>query len=143
MEDPYPTPLPIDIDLDTLGFIIVKAREFDAKVPVSEPDPGSNPADDGEGAVLFDYPSDDSRSELRAAIDNLNEDQAGDLIALAWVGRGDYDQKGWGEARMLARERNEGETADYLLGMPLLGDYLEEGLATLGYPTEDIGSGHL
>ena len=143
MEDPYPTPLPLEIDLDTLGFIIVKAREFDAKVPSTEPDPASNPADDGERAVLFDYPSDDTRNELRAAIDNLNEDAIGDLIALAWVGRGDYDQKGWGEARMLARERNEGEAADYLLGMPLLGDYLEEGLAALGYPTEDIGLGHL
>ena len=143
MEDPYETPLPIDIDLDTLGFIIVKAREFDAKVPPLDPDPGSNPADDGEDAILSDHPRDATRSELRAAIDNLNDDEVGDVIALAWVGRGDYDKRGWGEARMLARERHRRHSSDYLLGMPALGDYLEEGLAELGYATEDIGSGHL
>jgi len=44
---------------------------------------------------------------------------------------------------MLARERQRGPASDYLLGMPALGDYLEEGLSILGYPTEDIGLGHL
>lgn len=143
MEDPFTPPLPLDVDLETVGFIIVKAREFDVKVPPLVPDPASNPADDGEDAVLSDYPNDGSRVELRAAIDNLNEDEMSDLVALAWVGRGDYDQKSWGEARMLARERRERHSSDYLLGMPALGDYLEEGLSVLGYSTEDIGLGHL
>ncbi len=144
MEDPYRPPLPLEVDLDTLGYIIVKAREFDVKVPTADPDPGSNPSDDGGEAVLSDYPSDPTRTELRAAIDNLNDDEVGDVIALAWVGRGDYDDRGWGEARVLARERQrEQSSSDYLLGMPALGDYLEEGLAVLGYPTEEIGLGHL
>jgi Protein of unknown function (DUF3775) len=143
MEDPYSPPLPIDIDLDTLGFIIVKAREFDAKVPSSDPDPASNAADDGGDAILSDNPDDATQTELRAAIDNLNDDEVGDVIALAWLGRGDYDEKGWGEARMLARERREGPSSDYLVGMPALGDYLEEGLSMLGYPTGEIGSAHL
>jgi hypothetical protein len=143
MEDPYRPPLPIDVDLDTLGFIIVKAREFDVKVPTADPDPGSNPSDDGGEAILSDYPGDATGAELRAAIDTLNDDEVGDVIALAWVGRGDYDERGWGEARILARERHRGKSSDYLLGMPALGDYLEEGLAVLGYPTEDIGLGHL
>ena len=80
---------------------------------------------------------------VRAAIDNLNDDEVGDVIALAWLGRGDYDEKGWGEARMLARQRQEEHSSDYLLGMPALGDYLEEGLSMLGYPTGEIGSAHL
>ena len=143
MEDPYSTPLPIDIDLDTLGFIIVKAREFDVKVPSEEPDPASNAADDGGDAILSDNPDDATQTELRAAIDNLNDDEVGDVIALAWLGRGDYDEKGWGEARTLAREQREEHASDYLLGMPALGDYLEEGLSMLGYPTGEIGSAHL
>ncbi|HMA52371.1 MAG TPA: DUF3775 domain-containing protein [Magnetospirillaceae bacterium] len=143
MEDPYRPPLPLDVDLDTLSFIIVKAREFDAKVPTADPDPGSNPSDDGGEAVLSDYPGDATRTELQSAIDNLNDDEISDVVALAWVGRGDYDERGWGEARILARERHRRQSSDYLLGMPALGDYLEEGLAVLGYPTEDIGLGHL
>ena len=143
MEDPYRPPLPLDVGLDTLGFIIIKAREFDVKVPTADPNPGSNPTDDGEEAILSDYPGDATGAELRAAIDTLNDDEVGDVIALAWVGRGDYDERGWGEARVLARERHRGNSSDYLLGMPALGDYLEEGLAVLGYPTEDIGLGHL
>lgn len=143
MEDPYRPPLPIDVDLDTLGYIIVKAREFDVKVPPAEPDPGSNPTDDGEGAVLSDYPCDATRAELRAAIDNLNDDEISDIVALAWLGRGDYDERQWGQARVLARERHRRTSSDYLMGMPALGDYLEEGLSMLGYPTEEIGLGHL
>jgi len=143
MEDPYLPPLPLEIDLETLGFIIIKAREFDVKVPTADPDPGSNPTDDGGEAILSDYPGDATSTELRAAIDNLNDDEICDVVALAWVGRGDYDQRGWGEARLLARERQRGLASDYLLGMPALGDYLEEGLSILGYPTEDIGLWHL
>lgn len=66
-----------------------------------------------------------------------------DLIALAWVGRGDYDKEGWLEAKALARERHKRHSADYLMGMPTLGDYLEEGLDTLGYSCDDFGVGRL
>jgi hypothetical protein len=66
-------------------------------------------------------------------IDDLNEDERIDLIALVWVGRGDFDRAEWPEARGLARERQEKKASDYLLGMPTLSDYLEEGLATLGH----------
>jgi len=143
MEDPYRPPLPIDVDLDTIAFIIVKAREFDAKVPPVEPDPGSNPADDGEGAILSDYAGDGVHDELSAAIDSLNDDEMSDLVALTWVGRGDYDERSWGAARMLARERHRRQSSTYLLGTPALGDFLEEGLAVLGYPTGEIGQNHL
>ena len=44
----------INIDLSEVCFIIIKAREFDAKVDPVEPDPGSNEADDGEREVLED-----------------------------------------------------------------------------------------
>ena len=74
---------------------------------------------------------------LRAFIADLNEDEQASLIALAWIGRGDYSAEDWEEARTLARERNVRDPADYLLGIDMLGDMLEEGLAELGLSLED------
>jgi hypothetical protein len=127
-----PEPVELTISHDVLGFIIVKAREFDAKVEPVEDDPGSNAADDAEREVLEDYADDATLAELREAIEDLNEDEIIDLIAIAWVGRGDFGRAEWKEARALASERHRGRTSSYLLGMPALGDYLEEGLAELG-----------
>jgi hypothetical protein len=136
-------PPELNISADKVCFIILKAREFDAKVDPVEPDPGSNASDDGEREILEDYADDPTLAELRSIIDDLNDDEVVDLIALAWVGRGDYGREGWLEARGLARERHKRRSADYLLGMPALGDYLEEGLATLGHSCEDFGMGRL
>ena len=130
---------PVEINNDTskICFIIVKAREFDAKVDPVDPDPASNEADDGERKILENYADDPTLEELRGAINGLDDDEIIDLIALAWVGRGDFDRKDWQEARALARDRHRQQSADYLTGMPSLGDYLEEGLEELGYGCED------
>jgi hypothetical protein len=128
----------LNISVEKVCYIIVKAREFDAKVDPAEPDPGSNPADSGEREVLEDYADDPTSAELRAAINGLNDDEVVDLIALAWVGRGDFDKAGWEEARSLATERHRHRSAAYLMGMPALGDYLEEGLDQLGHSCEDF-----
>jgi Protein of unknown function (DUF3775) len=133
----------LNVDLDTLCFIIVKAREFDAKVEPEEPDPGSNPADDGEREILEDREDDNTLAELREAIADLNEDEVIDVIALAWLGRGDFEIAEWDEARALADERHRRNSASYLIGMPALGDYLEEGLAAFGLSCEDSEKGRL
>jgi Protein of unknown function (DUF3775) len=136
-------PVELNISPEKVCFIIVKAREFDAKVDPVEPDPGSNPADGGEREVLEDYSDDATASELRAAIDALNEDELIDLIALAWLGRGDYVIGEWTEARSLAGERHRRHSATYLTGIPMLGDYLEEGLSELGHSCESYEIDHL
>jgi len=133
----------LSVSPEKVCFIIVKAREFDAKVEPVEPDPGSNPADNDEREILEDYADDATLAELRAAIDGLNDDEIVDLIALAWLGRGDFAKDDWPEARALARERHRRRSAAYLVGMPALGDYLEDGLAALGRSCEEYESGHL
>lgn len=70
--------------------------------------------------------------ELRALIDDLNIDEAAALVALMWVGRGDYEAAEWAEAVAEAKLRDRRRTAKYLLGFPMLGDWLEEGLEVLG-----------
>lgn len=133
----------LSISPEKVCYIIIKAREFDAKVEPVEPDPGSNPADSGEREVLEDYDDDPTLTELRAAIDGLNDDEVVDLVALTWLGRGDFTADGWEDAKTLARERHRRHSANYLVGVPSLGDYLEEGLAALGYSCEDYETGRL
>jgi len=133
----------INIELSKVCFIIAKAREFDAKVDPAEPDPGSNEAHDGEQDILEDHADDPTLEELSGAIDALNDDELTDLVALAWVGRGDFARGDWTQARALARDSRGGPTTAYLIGVPTLGDYLEEGLAELGYSCADVDAKHL
>jgi hypothetical protein len=133
----------LNISLDKVCYIIVKAREFDVKVEPEDPDSGSNPADDGERDILEDLADDPTLAELTEAIDDLNEDEIVDLVALAWLGRGDFTIGDWAEAQALAQERHRRKSAPYLTGMPGLGDYLEEGLAAFGLSCEDEEEGRL
>jgi len=119
----------LNLPLDKLGFIILKAREYDAKEGDSDPDEGSNPIDDGQTDVLTDKADDPVREELLGAIRSLNDDERMRLVALAWLGRGTYSKEEWREAIATARSEHARRTAEYLLTMPLLGDYLEDGLA--------------
>jgi hypothetical protein len=130
-EDSRPDAL--SISPEKVCFIIVKAREFDAKDAVTDPDPGSNPTDDGEASILEDHEDDPVYEELTAFIGSLSEDEQIDLVALAWLGREDYAAGDWMAVREEAARAHNERTATYLLGMPLLGDFLEEALSMLGY----------
>jgi hypothetical protein len=74
--------------------------------------------------------------ELVSTIMELEPDQQACLVALMWLGRGDYDVEDWEEAKSDAEERATRQTAEYLLGSPMLADYLQEGLDLLGYACE-------
>ncbi|CAH1659899.1 conserved hypothetical protein [Chelatococcus asaccharovorans] len=133
----------LTISPEKVCFIIIKAREFDAKDEVTEPDPDSNPSDDREIAVLEDHADDPVRQELVGFIGALTEDEQIDLVALAWLGREDYTADDWASVREQAAEAHNRRTAAYLLGIPMLGDYLEEGLSMLGYSCEEFEMGRL
>jgi hypothetical protein len=119
----------LNLPLDKVAFIIVKAREYDVKEGDSDPDEGSNPTDDGNADVLEDQADDPVREELVGAIRELNDDERMRLVALAWLGRGTYDLGEWKDAVATAKSEHSRRTAEYLLTLPLLGDYLEDGLA--------------
>jgi hypothetical protein len=119
----------LNLPLDKVSFIILKAREYDVKESDSDPDEGSNAIDDGQTDVLTDKQDDPVREELLAAIRSLNEDERLRLVALAWLGRGTYSKDEWRDAIATARSEHSRRTAEYLLSLPLLGDYLEDGLA--------------
>jgi hypothetical protein len=127
----------LTLDPDTAFFILLKTREFDAKEEEVDPDEGSNPSDDKDVDVLEFQPDDAVEEEVTRAIEGLNEDQRLDLIALAWIGRGDFTLDDWAEARESAREVDANQVAQYLLEMPTVSDYLEESLSQLGYSLND------
>jgi Protein of unknown function (DUF3775) len=129
---------PLTISPEKVCFIVVKAREFDVKDEVTDPDPGSNPADDNDVAVLESHSDDPVIEELTAFINALSEDEQVDLVALAWLGREDHSAADWPEVRAEAASAWNRRTAQYLLGIPLLGDFLEEGLSLLGYSCEEF-----
>jgi len=133
----------LSVSPETVCFVIIKAREVDAKDPVSEPDPGSNAADDHMISVLEDHGDDASEEEVTELIQALSVDGKVDLVALAWLGRGDYTAADWAEVRAEAHAARNDHTASYLMGMPLLADYLEEGLSLLGYSCEEFEMGRL
>ncbi len=133
----------LTISPEKVFFVIVKAREFDAKDPVTDPNDGSNPTDDGEAAVLEDHRDDPTVQEIISFINAMSVDEQVDLVTLAWLGRDDYEADDWTSVRQEAAAAHNKRTATYLLGMPQLGDFLEEGLSLLGYSIEEYETGRL
>jgi len=133
----------LTISSDSVCFIIVKAREFDAQDVVTDPDSGSNAADDGAASVLEAHSDDLTQKELVAFITALSEEEQADLVALLWLGRGDGTMEDWDDLRDEAQRQHNNRTATYLLGEPLLSDHLEEGLSQFGFTCEDFEIGRL
>jgi hypothetical protein len=133
----------LDMDKDKVCFVVVKAREFDAQVPMTEEETDTVAPDDDDFHDEPMFNTDNSNvQELKAWIDGLNWDEQCQMVALVWLGRGDFGKEDWDEALKTAGDRHTEHTAEYLLGMPLLADYLEEGLAQFDLSCEDFDMGH-
>ena len=128
----------LEISTAKIAHIIIRAREYDAKVGSWDDPLQQNFRDDDAGSVLENFSNDSIRSELADFIDGLNEDESASVVALAWIGRGTFEADDLDEAIGTAKAEKVNKTSDYLLGIPLLADYLEEGLEKLGYPVDDI-----
>jgi hypothetical protein len=126
----------LELNPEIVQFIIDKAHEFHSREDVTFPE---EPADvDPEWAemVTTDYSSDPYYQELKTIIDDLEPDQQMMLVALMWVGRGDYSLEEWDEALAFAEETWTDHTAEYLIGTALLADYLAEGLEVFATENE-------
>jgi len=133
----------LTISPEKVAFVIERAREFDAKEAASDPDSGSNATDDDMIDVLEDNGEDPVVRELSGFIGTCNEDEQVDLVALMWLGRGDGTTDEWDELRGRAVEARaeylhpRRETVRYLLGEPMLGDFLADGLDAFGLEWND------
>jgi hypothetical protein len=128
-----------DINTDKVCYVIAKARELESEDEGLEAD-ASNPTDDKFVSVMTDEAYDSIRAELKGFIDAMDEDEQCELVALAWLGRGEFTAEEWKTAVAEARARRERKTSDYLLDNPLLASHLEYGLAEFGESCEDYAA---
>ncbi|HZZ62071.1 MAG TPA: DUF3775 domain-containing protein [Roseiarcus sp.] len=131
-------PMP-EINPAKVCFVIEKSRELFGEDVGLRPD-ASNPTDDGERVILTDA-ADSIRRELVEFIRNLDVDESAALVALAWIGRGDFEAEDWRNAVNAAYNRREGPTWKYLLGMAVLPDYLQDALSAFGRSCENYELG--
>ena len=140
MQKPRDAEWELTIGPDTVRNFVLKAKAISAAVNDDYADGTEHEVEiDGDARDthhhdgLAEEESEDLRTEeLRELISDLNVDEAAELVALVWIGRGDYDGAEWAEALSDARQRGNKRLATYLLGMPMLGDWLEEGLEAIG-----------
>ncbi len=130
----------LTVSLDTLSRLIVRARELEAQVPAIETDDEDDPTDsDDPLAVLEDEANEAVEDEVRTLLEDLPEDEAAEVLALAWVGRGTYDASEWDEAVDTANEDDNDSVVDQLLDMPMLAGYLDAGLAAFDINVDGTG----
>ena len=127
----------LSVNPETICFLINKAHEFHAKEGVVIPEVPNSPADDWGRQVLADHIDDFSYQEMLYAINDLEPDQASELLALLWLGRGDYEADEWESAVNDARDSWDEQTITNIIATPLVADYLTEGLELLDYRCEE------
>ena len=131
----------LNISLEKICFVIAKAREFDVKVEPEELDDASD--EDMMQRILEDYADDPTFEELRSFLVDQSDDELKELLALAWLGRGDFAIDEWRSGLSRVRDVRRYHTADYLLGTPLLADFLEEALSQFGLSCEEFELGRM
>jgi hypothetical protein len=128
----------LSISSEQVCYLIVKAREFDVQDVDTDPDDSSNASDDKMISVLEDHADNPVVQEITAFIDALGDDEKADLVALVQLGRGDREIEEWEAMHNEAMREYIERTTAYLLGQPLVSDYLEEGLSQFGFSCSDV-----
>mgnify|MGYP001813277447 FL=1 len=120
----------LDLNPDIVRSVIDNVHEFHASDDVNLL--GKEDDDDIDDDLLAQFADDHSDdpyyTQLTSVINDLEPDQQVSLVALMWLGRGDYSIEEWSDVIKQAREQWTDHTAEYLISTPLLSDYLAEGL---------------
>ena len=133
----------LTIALEKVCFLIIKAREFDVQDVDTELEDGANAADDRMIDVLEESSDNPVEEEIRVFVAEMDEDEKADLIGLVRLGRGDGTMEDWRAMRDEGLREHAGNVAAYLLGEPLLGDYLAEALSQFGLSCTEFEIGRL
>lgn len=108
--------------------LVLRFNAVMAKEGTNISDLGGNATDDQVTAALQETEGDLSRNEITQEIESMNDEQQDALVALFWIGRGDAEPADWEQTKALARQQHEGLVSRYLLGKPMVGEYLTDGL---------------
>ncbi len=125
----------LSISPEKVFFIISKSRQSESESSGAGviADSGDDDSSYGRGG----RGEDTDRAELVRFIRDLNVDEQIDLVALMWLGRGDGDLDSWRDLRAQASQAHNRRTASYLIGTPMLSDYLEEAMSQFGKSFEE------
>ena len=121
----------IDLNRETVQFLIDRAREFHTQDDVTFDEEPEFDDDDWSQQFSANFAADPYYQEIKTTVDDLEPDQQMTLVALMWVGRGDFSMDEWDDAFKEAEENWNENTAEYLLGTPMLSDYLAEAIDQL------------
>ena len=121
----------IELNRETVQFLIDRAREFHTRDDVSFDEEPEVDDDDWSQQFAASFAADPYYQEIKTTVEDLEPDQQMTLVALMWVGRGDFSIDEWDDALKEAEENWNENTADYLIGTPMLSDYLAEAIDQL------------
>lgn len=122
-----------NLNNDIVCNIITRAREIDTENDMYLPGDPSSPQTEYEIDVLAEDTENLTGQELKDIINDLEPDQQKELVALFFVGRGDFDKDQWADALKAAHDVPPQSRADFLISKPMLADFLAEGLSKFGY----------
>lgn len=123
----------LDVNIDNVCRLIELAREFHAQEGVVIPEEPNDPGDDWQVQILAAHASDASLAEFKSVVDDLEPFQQQEIVALLWVGRGDFTLEEWDDVLVQAADAWNERTAEYLIAHPMLAEYLTDGLDLHGY----------
>lgn len=129
----------LQIAVEKVCDLIINSLALDASLESGGDDFTEIP--DIDDNLEFAPPKEDGYDDLKRIIEKLNEEERQHLVALVWVGRGTFSVEEWEDALQEAAGLNDEHISDYLVKIPQLGDYLEEGLSELGYSSEGFETG--
>lgn len=118
----------LEINTETICFIISKSSAFQAKEKVVIPEEPLSPTDDWSRQVLADHIDDYTFQEVKSVIQDMSVEEQISLVALMWIGRGDFSKEEWDIAYATARDEHTTWTTEYLMSTPYVSEYLTEGL---------------
>ena len=123
----------LSMNPDIVCRLIELSEEFHAQEQVVIPEPPDGSGGDWSTQMLAGHAEDASYQEFKNIIEELEPDQQHQVVGLLWLGRGDYTFEEWDTVLSEARYRVAGDTADYLIGHPLLAEHLSAGLEAHGH----------
>jgi len=127
----------LDVSIATICFLIQQARAFHVKEDVTIPEEPLNSSDDWALQVLANHVGDPAYREFVSTVRDLEPDQQANLVALMWIGRGDFEAEEWDEALEQAMEERTAHTAEYLMSKPFVADFLEAALHQLDFSCDE------
>jgi hypothetical protein len=127
----------LKISATKVAHAIARAREHDVVAGSWESLMQKAFQEDMGNSILDSYENAAARGALAEFVDTLDKDEQASLLAIAWVGRGAFPPENLAEAFEKAKSAQLLGEGNYLAGIPLLADYLHEGLERLGLLVAD------